>query len=125
MFHLGEMAERGLGVTKDLVEARNWYTKASERGMPEALWRLALFADRGVGSARDPAGAANRAMIALKRGSSEARRSLFGEPEKVLSAEAVVAIQRALGREGLYLGPPHAKLPSAARDGLQKWASAR
>ena len=66
-----------------------------------------------------------RAVTALKQGSAEARQALFGEPEKFLSGETIAEIQRYLGQQGYYPGPLSGRLPSAARESLQKWASSR
>ena len=43
MYNLGQLYEKGWGVTRDYTQAREWYQKAADVGNPnaqEALWRL-------------------------------------------------------------------------------------
>lgn len=40
-FKVGQMYEKGIGVTKDISEAQQWYQKASEQNYPKA--RLAYL----------------------------------------------------------------------------------
>jgi TPR repeat protein len=43
------MLFRGDGVTRDVDEARQWYEKAAEQGMPEAQTVLGDFHAMGIG----------------------------------------------------------------------------
>ena len=55
MFHLGNAFASGEGVPRDLQRAREWYERASERGLPAASQTLGLAYQMGdLGLPRDP-----------------------------------------------------------------------
>jgi TPR repeat protein len=57
-FMLARIHERGLGVTKDQAQARNWYAKAAEFGFVPALDTLGRGWLSGMGGTRRPGDAA-------------------------------------------------------------------
>ncbi|SHK56759.1 caspase family protein [Xylanibacter ruminicola] len=52
-FYVGVCYENGIGVDKDLSQAFKMYRKAAERGLPDAMFRLASFYKDGVIVPRD------------------------------------------------------------------------
>ncbi len=51
--NLGLLYSRGLGVTRDPVEAVSWYTRAAEREFSLAQYNLGVMYSRGLGVERD------------------------------------------------------------------------
>lgn len=52
-YNLGLMHEQGLGVSKDLAKAEEWYLRAAGQGKPEAQYRLGLLLESGIDGTRD------------------------------------------------------------------------
>jgi TPR repeat protein len=66
MFVLGELAQFGLGVSKNLVEARSLYTDAAKMGEPDAVLRLARMLEQGLGGPPDRKTAASLYLFAAR-----------------------------------------------------------
>lgn len=65
MLTIGELYEKGLGVTKNLTKALGWYEKAADAGNGEAAFRSGLCYEIGLGAVADLAKAVaayNQAM---------------------------------------------------------------
>ena len=48
-YYCGICYENGYGLDKNPVEAFRMYRRAAERGLPDAMYRLALFYEKGIG----------------------------------------------------------------------------
>jgi hypothetical protein len=53
--YVGEIYEKGLGVTPDYTLAAQWYRRAAEQGYARAQVSLGLLYERGLGLPKDPA----------------------------------------------------------------------
>ncbi len=51
---IGTFFENGVGVTPNYTTAFNWYKKAAEEGLPEALFRLGTCYETGFGTKTNP-----------------------------------------------------------------------
>eukprot|EP00927_Polykrikos_kofoidii_P030181 TRINITY_DN26011_c0_g1_i1.p1 TRINITY_DN26011_c0_g1~~TRINITY_DN26011_c0_g1_i1.p1 ORF type:complete len:808 (-),score=153.06 TRINITY_DN26011_c0_g1_i1:273-2696(-) len=49
MCNLGAMYAQGLGVSRDLDEAREWYQKSSDQDCPDGMYNLAVCFSQGLG----------------------------------------------------------------------------
>ena len=52
-YRLGAIYERGVGVPKDLAQARTWYERAAKGGSRKAMHNLAVLYADGVGIAQN------------------------------------------------------------------------
>jgi caspase domain-containing protein/Sel1 repeat-containing protein len=52
--YVGEIYERGLGITPDHATAAQWYRKAAEQGYARAQVNLGFLYERGLGVPKDP-----------------------------------------------------------------------
>jgi hypothetical protein len=59
MNYVGEMYEKGLGVTPDYALAKTWYEKAAEKGNASAMINLGSLLERGLGVDADMVKAMN------------------------------------------------------------------
>ena len=57
--YVGEIYEKGLGVTPDYAAAAQWYRRAAEQGFSRAAVNLGSLYERGLGVPRDPQQALN------------------------------------------------------------------
>lgn len=73
---IGEIYSRGLGVRRDLPTAIEWYEKAAERKVPEALFQLAMILYDGGAEFGDRARAAKLIEEAAEAGHSLAQFNL-------------------------------------------------
>lgn len=69
-FNLGFAYQHGEGVRRDLIAALDYYQKAAEFGVPQALYNLAYFYQNGLGVAQD----FNKAAYYIRRASQEMSR---------------------------------------------------
>lgn len=69
-FELGYVYQHGQGVDSDLIEAVQWYQKAVENDVPQALYNLAYFYQNGLVVDRNP----EKAVELLQRATSLMRR---------------------------------------------------
>lgn len=56
--YVGEIYEKGLGVSPDYTEAAQWYRRAAEQGYAPAALNLGVLYENGLGVPRDPKQAA-------------------------------------------------------------------
>jgi TPR repeat protein len=63
MVSLGNFYEQGIGVSRNLIKAREWYQKAADLGSPEGWYYLGICYDLGIGNAGD----AGRALECFER----------------------------------------------------------
>ena len=47
-YYMGQCLENGFGVDRNLTEAFRYYRKAAERGLPDAMYRMAMFYGSGT-----------------------------------------------------------------------------
>ena len=73
---LGQMYERGAGVTQDFTEAANWYRRAAERGFARAQILLANLYDEGHGVPKDAWTAVKWLRLASMQGEAMAQFEL-------------------------------------------------
>ena len=57
--NVGEIFEKGLGITPDYVAAAQWYRKAAEQGYSRAQINLGFLYEKGLGVKQDPVKALN------------------------------------------------------------------
>ncbi len=81
---IGEIYSRGLGVRRDLATAIEWYEKAAEQKVPEALFQLAMLLHDGGEEFGDRARAARLIAEAADAGHALAQFNLA----QTLAAEA-------------------------------------
>ncbi|MGB0682361.1 MAG: tetratricopeptide repeat protein [Magnetovibrionaceae bacterium] len=67
-FELGRAYHRGMGIEKDLIEARRWYKAAAEAGHVEAQFYYGWLFFNGRGVDADPAEAAKWFQLAANKG---------------------------------------------------------
>jgi len=72
-FELGEIYAKGEGVTKDVVEAVKWLTKAAEQGNDAAQMKLGGIYIGGRGVPKHSAEAAKWFMMSAEKGNSAAQ----------------------------------------------------
>lgn len=80
--YVGEIFEKGLGVSPDFAAAAKWYRKAAEQGYQRAQINLGFLYEKGLGVEQDPLAALNwyrkaagmPTTIALNSDSSELQR---------------------------------------------------
>lgn len=77
--YLGEMYEKGLGLTADYGAAAQWYRKAAEQGFGPAQINLGYLYEQGLGVPKDP----RQALTWYRRAS--------GLPDIALEADATAA----------------------------------
>ncbi len=70
---LGNRYTHGIGVERDLVEARLWLTAAAEQGSPLAAYELGLMYEFGRGVEPDPAAARRWYAIGAREGHAPSR----------------------------------------------------
>ncbi|WP_334161964.1 peptidoglycan-binding protein [Phenylobacterium sp.] len=76
-FYMGKLYESGQrGVTKNLVEARRWTTKAAINGEPRGMHNLALYYFEGTGGPQDLASAARWFKKAAELGVGDSQYNL-------------------------------------------------
>lgn len=76
-FYMGKLYESGQrGVTKNLVEARRWTTKAAINGEPRGMHNLALYYFEGTGGPQDLASAARWFRKAAELGVGDSQYNL-------------------------------------------------
>ena len=73
---LGGLYYKGHGVPQDYAEARKWYRKASQQGLPKAQYNLGGMYYNGYGVPQDYAEAGRWYSKAAKQGDAEAQFSL-------------------------------------------------
>jgi TPR repeat protein len=66
----------GYGVASNPEEAVDWFRRAADRGLPEAMLNLATLYEQGAGIAADPALAHRFYSAAVEAGFEEARPRL-------------------------------------------------
>ncbi|BCX88118.1 hypothetical protein MIN45_P0485 [Methylomarinovum tepidoasis] len=104
--YVGEIYEKGLGLTPDYQAAAHWYRKAAEQGYAPAMINLGFLYEKGLGVPRDPVAALNwyrrasgldktdiafaasvevyeRKMAALRQDADKYRREAAGLREKL------------------------------------------
>ncbi len=67
---IGEIYSRGLGVRRDIAKATEWYEKAAEQNVPEALFQLAMILLDGGPEFRDR----DRAFSLMERAADAGHR---------------------------------------------------
>lgn len=89
---IGEIYSRGLGVRRDLATAIEWYEKAAEQKVPEALFQLAMILHDGGEEFGDKARAARLIAEAADAGHGLAQfnfaQMLAGDPRTLERAAA-------------------------------------
>ncbi len=71
---LGNRYLHGVGVERDVVEAREWYTQAAERGEGLAAYELGLIYEKGLGVKADKRQAARWFAAGAKVGHEQSRQ---------------------------------------------------
>jgi TPR repeat protein len=102
---IGEIYSRGLGVRRDLPTAIEWYEKAAEQKVPEALFQLAMILHDGNAEFRDRPRAARLLEQAADAGHSLAQfnfAQILAADERMPEAvERAVAYYEKAARAGL------------------------
>jgi len=75
-YAMGTLYESGLGVQRDLGQARRWYQMAAVQGLPAAQNNLARMLSLGEGVPKDQARAITLWRDAAKRGNAQAQYNL-------------------------------------------------
>ncbi|NDV85902.1 hypothetical protein GTW51_04205 [Aurantimonas aggregata] len=75
-YSLGTLYEKGNGVTRDTVAARDWYLKAAEQGNVRAMHNLAVLFATGVDGKSDPVLAARWFQEAADYGMTDSQYNL-------------------------------------------------
>ncbi len=113
--NLGYLYERGLGVPQNLAEARQWYGRAAEAGLPEARYNLATLYHHGRGVSRSYEVALPLYSAAAQSGYAEAEYML-GEYHRAglggLSRDGALALSWFL--RAARKGHPGAQLMAAS-----------
>ena len=68
--------ECGEGVRKNYKKAVEWYIKAAEHGVPEAMYNLVCFYEYGHGVKKDSAKALEWCIKAAEHGADKAQKYL-------------------------------------------------
>lgn len=76
MFVLGELAQYGLGIPKNLVAARSLYTDAAKMGEPDAVLSLARMLEQGLGGPADRKTAISLYLFAARNQAEGAEREV-------------------------------------------------
>lgn len=76
LFEIGNRYAEGLGVTKDLTEAANWFEKSASHGFAPALYRLGNMNEKGLGTSRNLAKAIDFYQQSAKAGNASAMHNL-------------------------------------------------
>ena len=102
---IGEIYSRGLGVRRDLATAIEWYEKAAEQKVPEALFQLAMILLDGGAEFGDKARAATLMEQAADAGHSLAQfnfaQMLAGRDQTPQGLERAVSYYEKAARAGL------------------------
>ena len=92
--YVGEIYEKGLGITPDYASAASWYQKAADQGYPRALINLGFLYEQGLGVPKDRVTALK---LYRKAAGIEGSINLEGKPASA-SKEEVDALRKELER---------------------------
>ncbi|HWT29984.1 MAG TPA: SEL1-like repeat protein, partial [Propylenella sp.] len=103
-YRLGSIYEKGLGVTKDLAVAQDWYRRAADAGNVKAMHNLAVLYAEGAGGKPDLEKAAALFRKAAEHGVRDSQFNLailhargLGVPQDMLEAYKWFAIAASSG----------------------------
>ncbi len=119
--YVGEIFEKGLGITPDYQAAATWYRRAADQGYSRALVNLGFLYEKGLGVGKDPAAALNLYRRAAGLEGAIALDDDAGGPTQRL-AEEVNSLQRLLAetRRSLDTANADRAKAEAARDSLSR-----
>ena len=118
-FGIGNMYDRGRGVSQDYAEARKWYRKAADQGFADAQYNLGVMFAKGRGVPHDDAEAAKWFRKAADQGEVAAQYNLglmYTEGEGVPRdyAEAAKLFRKAADQPTPPTALPPVPAPSAS-----------
>ena len=135
MFRLGGLYEKGIGVKKDLIRARDLYTAAAERGNAKAMHNLAVLYADGFDGKPDYPAAIKWFRMAAARGVPDSQYNLgvlyargigveqnFGESFRWFALAAQAGDQDAASKRDDVAKRLDAQTLSAVRATVQSWA---
>lgn len=119
-YNIGNMFEKGRGVTKDYKVAVKWYRLAADQGLAAAQYNLGLCFELGKGVEQNNSVAEEMYSLAAKQGLPEAQISLGSMYDKAKDYKVAVKWYRLAAEQGRGIAQTNLGVHYALGEGVKQ-----